>query len=266
MKKYLLLGLLFTLGCDYENHMLIREPSILQENLSGKKNHLFRKSSYWELARAVQKNYPPSNTLIERSGSVTFTGKSYQFSYHFTFSYISPSNWNLKLYNSKDNNLYLALHKNNLGLTYENILDQTFFQGQDHLIWSKLNQHLWQNKLKRVTESLLPPKFDSSLAWLEEVDGLKYYVISRVGSVKEHHRKFEVYLHKKSKSLSRRITNSYQAILEDQNFLKYKEIGNYYFPTKIYIKYPTRSERLDLNIKNTNLVLNYKPKKSLKDI
>ena len=111
----------------------------------------YSKTSYWELAREINTNAPPQNHLLTRKGAFTLTGKQYQKKFHFTLNYWAKDSWELFL-DAPQGGRAFSLHRNTLGLTYQNIKKQSLHQGSEQEIWELLAKNYWQEHIREVFE------------------------------------------------------------------------------------------------------------------
>lgn len=258
----ILTSLLFmTSGCvvQLQDKMILRKDQVLEKDGRIPRNAIFKSSSFWEIARKVKANQPAPGTTIERSGTITFSGGKYHQPYDFDYSKESFSKWSLVLYEKGTENRLFSLHRNKLGLTIQDVQDQVFLQSHEDEVWAKLKKHLWFNHLKDALDSLDAPEFSPSFDWHEEVDGLMYYVLTRV----EPHPtgddlkaiKHELYFHKKAKTLARHIKTLLEVgIVEDLRYQKYQAVDQSYMPHRILLNYPKSAKRIDLSIEKTKLL------------
>jgi hypothetical protein len=253
-------------GCASQLHdkMILRKNQELEKDGRIPRNSIFKSSSFWELARTVEANQPQKGSTIQHAGKITFTGGKYHRTYEFDYSKENFSKWSLVLYEEGSENRLFSLHRNNLGLTIQDVQDQVFLQSHEDEVWSKLSKHLWFDHLKDALESLAPPKFTPSLDWHEETDGLKYYVLTRV----EPHPsgedlkaiKHELYFHKKARTLARHIKTLLEVgIVEDLRFQRYRPVKDAYLPHRVLLNYPKDAKRIDISIESTKLLA---PKKT----
>jgi len=268
MKKlqFAIIPLFFLLlGCKYENHLILREPVPHDDYQSGKTRTLYQGTSFWEISRAVNENGPKSNSHIRKKGSISFSGSKYRQSFDFTYQYNHQNDWHI-IFFKKDLRKF-SLHFNKLGLTFQDVDDDVFIQSHEQIVWDKLHEHLYLHQLKAVTESLKTPNFDHTLPWIAEVDGLKYFVIARALKIDHQDLKEEIYFHKKSQSLSRRLkTTMNQGIVEDVTYASYRDVGDYYQPHSVTLQYPTQFERVDINISEMTITDDAEPQGQLKEL
>ncbi len=254
MRVFPTIFLLALTSCVYEDHLILREPVPLEHRRA--QNGFYKKASFWDLARSVEKNAPTPNHGIYRTGTITFTTLKIQRSYRFTYRYDAPKKWNFILFEKNSQNRLFSLHSNHLGLTMQDVQDQLFQQSYDHDIWSNLSKHPWLSSLQSVLVSMEAPSFRPELDWQEQVDGLKYYVIARVEQAPEDKDaiKHEIYLHKKAKTISRHIKSRLElGIVEYIRYRKYRAVEDFYLPHQVSIEQPKSRARVDINIDSTEL-------------
>lgn len=248
---------IFLLGlssCVYEDHLILREPVPLERRRP--QNGLYKKASFWDLARTVEQNAPTPNQSITRKGVITFSTKKIQRVYSFDYGYNTPQQWKLILYEKNSQNRLFSLHRNHLGLTMQDVQDQLFQQSYEEDIWELLAKHPWFFSLQSVLISMEAPSFRPELDWQEQVDGLKYYVISRVEQAHDPKDaiKHEIYLHKKAKTIARHIKSRLNlGIVEYTRYRKYRAVEQFYLPQQISIEQPKSLARVDINIESTEL-------------
>ena len=263
----LLLLFLSIVGCstNINNHLILREPVPHEKYYSGRTGTLYEETSFWEISRAVNDNGPNANSKIRKKGAITFTGSKYRENFDFTYQYSQPNEWHV-IFFKKDVRKF-SLHFNKLGLTFQDVNDQIFIQSQEDLVWEELEDHLYLHSLRVVVDSLKTPSFDHTKDWIAEVDGLKYLVIARSLVVNNENLKEEIYFHKKNRSLKRRLRSTMNTgIVEDVTYRSYKDTGNFYLPHAVMIAFPTKSERVDIQMSSIKIEEGAEPVGQLKEI
>ncbi|MBF0197517.1 MAG: hypothetical protein HQL32_07390 [Planctomycetes bacterium] len=268
MKKVILLSLLVLSSCVYDDHVSYRQDSEFLFPTGALQHHSqYSQVSFRHLADSVKKNAVPAGHNLYREGMLTITGKKERKKYNFEFKYNDLEDWSLLLTNIESASREISLHKNHLGLTFQQVPRDLFLQGEDDKIWQHMSQNYWHRKLKRIIEALLSPHIDPSYNWSEEADGLKYYVITRIEEQGLQHIKHQVYLHKKGGVLTRYMKNGLEEEnLEDLKYSHYKEYGPSFLPTRVYIKYPKHGMRVDLDITGTQVNKSTRKPKAFKKI
>jgi hypothetical protein len=235
--------------------MIIREEVPLNDQRRPQ-NGLFKSSSFWDLARTVEANAPDPNYSVFREGTMVFSTPKIRRSYSFEYKYDSATQWNLILFEKGSRNRLFSLHRNHLGMTMQDVQDQLFEQSFEEEVWKVLDKHPWLSGLKSMMSAMKSPKFSPELDWHEQVDGLKYYVITRVqqANVDKDAVKHEVYLHKKGKTLVRHIKSRLKlGMVEDIRYGSYKGVDQFYMPHRLSVEFPKRRQRVDVNINHTQI-------------
>ena len=255
-------------GCTVQDRMVLPHESALVENPKPR-GGLFKSSSFWSLARAVESNAPRPGEAVLRKGRMTFSSPKHLQVYDFTYDYRAPQHWDLILYEKGTTNRNFSLHRNHLGLTLQDVNDQVFEQSFEEDIWKRLAQHPWLDSLETTLKALNAPKFSPELDWHEEVDGLKYYVITRVDQARDpqHATKHEVYLHKKAKTMNRHTKSKLNlGIVEDLRYSHFKGVGHSYLPHGIMVELPKKGKRVDVSILETTIDATAKPPSALREL
>jgi hypothetical protein len=254
MKLGAILPLLLLWGCVPEDRMILRD----QQDLEAPKprGSLFKSSSFWDMARTIEKNAPQANEAVFRKGRVQFSTQKTLQRYDFDYEYTSPQQWNIILFEKDTKNKLFSLHRNHFGLTLQDIQDQIFEQSYESDIWKKLEDHPWLDSLQATLQALEAPKFSPELDWHEEADGLMYYILTRVeqSSDPKDAIKHQLYLHKKGRTLNRHIMSQLDiGIIEDIRYGNFIAIGKSYLPHQIMIEFPKKMKRVDLDISETQI-------------
>lgn len=264
-----LLTLLCLTGCRTGDRLLLPKEAPLSMEVKPR-GTLFKSSSFWDLARTVERNAPRPGEAVFRKGQMSFSGRKYKNAFDFEYQYRGPKHWELILFEKGTSNRRFSLHRNHLGLTMQDVQDQLFEQSYEKNIWALLAKHPWFDGLEAALRSLQAPKFSPELDWHEEVDGLKYYVITRVEQAHANHQaiKHEVYLHKKSKILSRHIQSKMDVgIVQNVKYFKYKAVGEHsYMPHGVIIELPKAAKRVDVNIEETRIDASATPPGPLREL
>lgn len=241
-------------GCAYHNHMLQRYDRD-GENLSYKRSRTsYDGTSFWDLAKHIKNNAQPNNTKLKREGFFKINTKKYKEKLFFTWSYVNDHLWEFKVFDQNKKRQLLSLHKNRHGLTYQNIQDQDFIQSDDRNIWKQLSQTNDKRIYLQLIHSLLQsPKFDPRHNWLEETDGLKYYIITMIDEHPVEAVKHQLYFHKATKTIARHLKTTYQADFYDAIYNKYRHIESMFLPTEIHVKLALDGTRIDIDIHKTQL-------------
>jgi hypothetical protein len=258
-----LVFLLCLVGCS--NHLILREPVPHEKYQSGRTGTLYEGTSFWEISRAVSNNGPKPGSKIRKKGTMTFSSRKYRENFDFTYQYNDKHDWHVIFF--KKGVRKFSLHYNKLGLTFQEVTNEIFIQSDPDLVWEELEDHLYLHSLKTVTDSLHTPGFDHTKDWIAEVDGLKYFVIARALKMNEQDLKEELYFHKKSHSLRRKLkTTMNTGIVEDVTFRSYKDTGNAYMPHSVIVQMPTQAERVDIHFDSIEIEEQAEPVGQLKEL
>jgi hypothetical protein len=255
-------------GCTLEDRLILPRESSLVENPK-LRGGLYRSSSFWSLARTVESNAPRPGEAVLRKGRLSFSGRKFLHVYDFTYDYRAPKHWDLILFEKGTTNRNFSLHRNHLGLTLQDVNEQVFEQSFEADIWKRLSQHPWFDSLEVTLKALNAPKFSPELDWHEEVDGFKYYVITRVDQARDPHNavKHEVYLHKKGKTMNRHIKTKLDVgIVEDLRYSRFKGVGHSYLPHGIMVELPKKGKRVDVSISDITIDATAKPPSALREL
>lgn len=262
---FLLLITLALVGCNVNNHLILREPVPHEKYNSGRTGTLYQGTSFWEISRAVTDNGPEPGSKVRKKGSMTFSGRKYRENFDFTYQYNNPDDWHVIFF--KNDVRKFSLHFNKLGLTFQDVTDEVFIQSDPDLVWEELKDHLYLHSLRTVTNSLHTPSFDHTKDWIAEVDGLKYFVIARALKVNQQDLKEELYFHKKSHSLRRMLkTTMNTGIVEDVTYRSYKDVDKAYMPHAVIVQMPTQAERVDIQFDSIKIEEQAEPVGQLKEL
>jgi hypothetical protein len=252
--KFLLISLLLS-GCAYHNHYLDRYDKDGEQQVQTRRHkNLFSKTSFWVIADAIKENAQPVNTKLTRAGTITYTTRQTRSKYSFVWEYISEDSWTLNVFYKGKKELILSLKKNSHGLTYQHIFNQNFVQSSEKQTWDKINKTKdWRQHLELIHNLLQAPQFDPSLNWLEEEDGLKYYIITFIDNSDLHPLKHQLYLHKSRKTIARHIKTSTEADIYDTRYNNYNHVGSAYLANKIKVNFPLYSKNILIEVDRNSL-------------
>jgi hypothetical protein len=248
--------LLILSGCSYHNHFLNRYDSDGDQNRDQErrsKNH-FSRTSFWSIAKAINENAQPANTKLSRSGTLTFTSRYARNRYSFNWEFINRDDWKLDIYYKGKKELLLSLKKNTHGLTYQHIFNENFIQSTETQTWAQINKTKdWRQHLEIVHSLLQSPHFNPNHNWMEEEDGLKYYIISFTDKSDLHPIKHELYLHKARKTIARHIKMTTNSNIYDAIYTNYGSVNEAFLPNKIKINLPMDSQNILIEIERNSI-------------
>ncbi len=241
-------------GCSYHNHFLNRYDSDGEQSTERRQKNHFSRTSYWSISKAVNENAQPANSKLSRSGTLTFTTRYTRNRYSFKWEFINKEDWKLDIYYKGKKELILSLKKNTHGLTYQHIFNENFIQSTETQTWEQINKAKdWRQHLELVHSLLQSPHFNSSLNWMEEKDGFKYYIISFIDKSTSIPTKHELYLHKARKTIARHIKMTKASNTYDTIYTNYQSVDNAFLPNKIKVNLPMDSQNILIEVSHNSI-------------